>query len=100
MRKRGYIHGYIMMLIATTSAPGVGHAALEVYPAVEREPPAPTPAIPFDPVPSQHRDSIAARLRIVETLIREHGRAYDYRTLTTQELQALKAELSEEATAP
>jgi hypothetical protein len=38
---------------------------------------------------TDHRDSIAGRLRIVEELVRTYGRAYEYRAHTTRELQAI-----------
>ena len=47
----------------------------------------------FDPVPEAHAESVARRLTIVGELIRRHGRAYDYRGLTTQELEELRDEL-------
>jgi len=46
----------------------------------------------FDSVPDEHINSIANRLRIIEQLLREHKRAYDYRSHTTKELfEILKA---------
>ncbi len=48
----------------------------------------------FDSVPHEHVESIARRLKIIEKLIVEYGRAYDYRTHTTQELQAILNDLS------
>ena len=47
----------------------------------------------FDPVPQAHAESVAGRLAIVADLIRRHGRAYDYRALTTQELETIRGEL-------
>lgn len=49
--------------------------------------------VSYDPIASEHRDSIANRLKLVEILVREYGRAYDYRVLTTQELEAIVADL-------
>ena len=43
----------------------------------------------FDPVPSSQRGAIAKRLKLVERLILEHGRAYDYRLLTNAELETI-----------
>lgn len=58
------------------------------------------PTIPlaagFDPVPPAYANSIAGRLKIIEKLIVDYGRAYDYRTTTTQQLQAILEELSRE----
>jgi hypothetical protein len=48
----------------------------------------------FESVPHEHVESIAGRLKIVEKLITEYGRAYDYRMHTTQELQAILNQLS------
>lgn len=46
-----------------------------------------------DLVPDDQRAPLIKRLRLVETLIREHGLAYDYKTLTTQQLENLVAQL-------
>ncbi|MBI3535805.1 MAG: hypothetical protein HY072_10025 [Deltaproteobacteria bacterium] len=43
----------------------------------------------FDLVSNDQVDSIANRLKIVETLIRNFKRAYDYRILTTKELELI-----------
>ena len=79
----------------------------EVLPAPKSpraEPKASFKAPPFDSVPTEHRASIAKRLALIEGLLLEHGRAYDYRTLTLAQLQALvdhlggsKAQASPEA---
>lgn len=42
----------------------------------------------FDIVPEEKIDSIAERLELVERLIREYGRAYDYRSMTRRQLEA------------
>lgn len=47
----------------------------------------------FEPIPDRHVESIAGRLQLVERLIREFGRAYDYRTHTTRELERILVEL-------
>lgn len=47
----------------------------------------------FERVPDGSKDSIAKRLKIIETLILEYGRAYDYRIHTTQELNAILDDL-------
>jgi hypothetical protein len=49
----------------------------------------------FDYVPEEHVDSVARRLAIVEKIIREHGRAYDYRAHTTHELLSILARLEQ-----
>lgn len=77
---------------------------LETYPAVEsgtenlpsdlEESSAVAPATPYDPVPADQVDALSKRLKLVEELIRKHGRAYDYRTLTIKELEALIEGLS------
>lgn len=43
----------------------------------------------YERVPEEHVDSIANRLLLVERILRRHGRAYDYRTLTNRELLAI-----------
>ena len=50
----------------------------------------------FDPVPQQQQQSVAGRLKIVEKLILDYGRAYDYRTYTTQQLEAILLKLQSE----
>ena len=50
-----------------------------------------TPA--YDSVPSDQTDSIIKRLQLTEELVRKYGRAYDYRTHTTQSLQAILSDL-------
>jgi hypothetical protein len=47
----------------------------------------------FEAIPDRHIESIAGRLQLVERLIREFGRAYDYRTHTTRELERILVEL-------
>lgn len=49
----------------------------------------------YEPVPSDKRDSLARRLQIVERLIREHGRAYDYRIHTSSELETILRRLEQ-----
>ena len=43
----------------------------------------------YDTVPGEQTDSILKRLKLAEELVRKYGRAYDYRTHTTQSLQAI-----------
>jgi len=50
------------------------------------------PAV-FDPVPAKYVDTVAKRLDLVARLIREHGRAYDYRVLTAKELEQILSSL-------
>lgn len=57
------------------------------------EAPRPSRGSAFDPVPEQSTDSIAKRLRVVGTLIRKYGRAYDYRTHTLGELLQILTQL-------
>lgn len=42
-----------------------------------------------DEVPITKRDAILDRLSLVEKLIRKFGRAYDYRSITTKELETI-----------
>jgi hypothetical protein len=49
----------------------------------------------YDPVPSDQKDSIVRRLKLIEKIIREHGRAYDYRIHTNTELEAILAKLED-----
>ncbi len=53
----------------------------------------------YEPVPSDKRDSLARRLQIVERLIREHGRAYDYRIHTLSELETILRRLEQPVSA-
>jgi hypothetical protein len=48
----------------------------------------------FDPVPAAQREPISRRLKLIEKLIVEHGRAYDYRAVTLAELNAILAQLN------
>jgi len=50
-------------------------------------------APPFDSVPPEQRALIAQRLALIEKLILEQGRAYDYRTLTVAQLVAIAEHL-------
>lgn len=43
----------------------------------------------FDPVPNDQVGLIVKRLRLVERLLRDHGRAYDYRVHTLRELEEI-----------
>jgi hypothetical protein len=52
----------------------------------------------YDPVPSDQVNALSQRLKLVDTLIRRHGRAYDYRMHTVRDLEAVLARL--EASAP
>ena len=49
----------------------------------------------YEPVPSEKRDYLARRLQVIERLIREHGRAYDYRIHTTAELEKILHKLEQ-----
>jgi hypothetical protein len=53
---------------------------------------------PFDAVPQSQADGISKRLGLVEEILRKYGRAYDYRTLTIKDLQAILADLDAQAT--
>jgi hypothetical protein len=97
-------------LLASPKSP-----APEIYSATESDDGKPDPVIPrtpprahshpkkhaskarrplsYDPVPSGEEDAVAARLQIVDKLIREFGRAYDYRSHTLKELEGILAQL-------
>ena len=47
----------------------------------------------FELVPANQAEPIIHRLKIVEELIRKHGRAYDYRMHTIKELQSILSQL-------
>jgi len=47
----------------------------------------------YDSVPLNQRESIARRLKLIEQLVREYGRAYDYRSHTNQDLEKILAQL-------
>lgn len=51
------------------------------------------PKINFDQVPAGQAESVAQRLKYVEIIIRKYGRAYDYRTMTLRDLQAVLGQL-------
>ena len=50
----------------------------------------------FDAIPEGYSDTIAERLKLIEKLIRDYGRAYDYRSLTSTQLQSILSELEQE----
>lgn len=52
----------------------------------------PAQDLPYDVVPHDKREQLVARLRIVAQILRKTGRAYDYRTLKTSELERLHDE--------
>ncbi len=54
----------------------------------------------FDPVPSDQVEALGRRLKLVETLIQRHGRAYDYRMYTIRDLERILASLDTPATHP
>ena len=47
----------------------------------------------FDAVPESLKGPLKERLALVEMLITEHGRAYDYRAMTIAQLRGILAEL-------
>ena len=51
----------------------------------------------YDSVPGAQAEPLLRRLRLVEELIAKYGRAYDYRTLTVTQLQAILGELDAQA---
>jgi hypothetical protein len=58
----------------------------------------PTKEPSFDPVPQDQAELIARRLQLIDQLIRRHGRAYDYRTLTVRQLESILARLEADST--
>ena len=77
--------------VIDTSEPGEAnpHEEISAAPAMM---PVPS-ATNFDPVPPTRVDSILKRVKLVETLLKKYGRAYDYRTVTTQDLEKILAQL-------
>ncbi len=81
-------------------------AKMEVYPAFEAEPRGTSrkgkTEVPhlqdFDPVPDHQREPVIRRLKMIERLIRDYGRAYDYRELTTQDLSTIIQALDQKRT--
>ena len=78
-------------------------ASQAVSAPVAKEPAAPAPppnvlpeTLGYYPVPTGYADSIAARLKLTEKLIRDFNRAYDYRALTTNQLQEILSRLEQE----
>jgi len=47
----------------------------------------------YDKVPPNYRELMLDRLEIVKALIRDHGRAYDYRIHTKRDLEKVLADL-------
>jgi hypothetical protein len=65
--------------------------------APETTPLPPPETAQFDAVPVTQTEPMVRRLRLVETLIARYGRAYDYRTHTVVELQAILGQLEAES---
>ncbi len=53
-------------------------------------------SITYDPVPKEQVDSISDRLELTRKILLKTGRAYDYKTVTLRELQAISQALSVE----
>lgn len=60
---------------------------------VKREKAAKEKALPYDLVPETLTPALERRLELTRELITEHGRAYDYRTHTVKQLEAIKEQL-------
>lgn len=60
---------------------------------IREAPHKPVAAPAFDPVPSDQIPGLTHRLKLVEALIRRHGRAYDYRVHTVKTLETVLARL-------
>ena len=72
----------------TATTPAQTSPTLPIPPPVtsEREP-------PYETVPSSQIEAFHRRLQLVDLLMREHNRAYDYRTLTLKQLEKLTHDL-------
>jgi hypothetical protein len=80
------------------AAPKVATPTVSQPPVVAQLAQAPqAPTKKFDAVPSQHVESIALRLQLVEQILRKHGRAYDYRVHSTRELRGILKALDQSA---
>jgi hypothetical protein len=51
-----------------------------------------TPKTTYEDVATPHIDAVAGRLKLVETILRKTGKAYDYRAHTTKQLEAILAQ--------
>jgi len=49
----------------------------------------------FDPVPDEHVNSIAKRIKIAYKILVNHNRAYDYKIHTTKQLQSILDQLNQ-----
>lgn len=58
---------------------------------------APSKLNEFDAVPANAVGAIAARVKIIEAILKKHHRAYDYRSNTTVELQEVQTYLDKNA---
>ena len=85
--------------VIDTSEPGeTDHEEISAVPAMmpattKTPPPSITAATKFDPVPPTRVDSILKRVKLVETILKKYGRAYDYRTVSSQDLEKILAQL-------
>lgn len=105
--------GSLLSALPAHAAPKIQKRTPETYPATEVEA-APLPsqkirktssALPintpsFETVTPSQIDSIAGRLKIVEEILRISGRAYDYRTLTTSQLEEILSSLRPQPSEP
>jgi hypothetical protein len=57
-------------------------------------------AVAFDAVPVDQTDALVRRLELVQQLIRDYGRAYDYRALTVRQLEGILEALENSELAP
>lgn len=73
----------------------------EVTPSVEKpaEKPVKQTSVFFE-VPTERKATIAKRLKLVESILLKSGRAYDYRSLTTKQLEEILAALQPQKVAP
>ncbi len=79
------------IVVYRQSAPSKPRATTTVVHAAPK--PAAAPARNYDLVPVKQAEGIARRLVLVDRLIREYGRAYDYRIHTAKELETILKDL-------
>ena len=84
---------------APAQMPTQGKAAPVISPPATPPPSAPPPVAArgimsnYDAVPAEQIEPLAKRLKLVEAIMRLHGRAYDYRVITIHDLELILASL-------
>lgn len=91
--------GEQVLTVSTTVSTHKPKAVPPSKPVSKKRPKTAAPKPLFEQVPAEHVESIAGRIKLVEQILRDYGRAYDYRVMTTRQLQAVLDRLDEQSKA-